>query len=87
VSVGRATGYGLDDPDLIPANAIIFSSPQRPNRSEAHPASYSVSIWGYFPGVKQPEREADHSSLSSAYVKNVRAILPLPLCLHGIALK
>jgi hypothetical protein len=38
--------------------------------SGAHPASYSVSTRGWFPGVKQPDRETDHSPPTSAEVKN-----------------
>jgi hypothetical protein len=37
--------------------------------SGAHPASYPLSIGGFSPGVKRPEREANHSPPSSAEVK------------------
>jgi hypothetical protein len=40
------------------------------NGSGAHPASYPMGIGGSFPGGKAAEREADHSSPSSAEVKN-----------------
>jgi hypothetical protein len=33
---------------------------------------------GYFPGLKRPGREADHSSPSIADVKNDVAVPPLP---------
>jgi hypothetical protein len=36
--------------------------------------------------VKQPTCEADHSCPSSAEIKNVGAIPPLPRCLHGMVL-
>jgi hypothetical protein len=37
-----------------------------------HPASYQIGIGGGgpSPGIKRPEREADHSPPSSAEVKN-----------------
>jgi hypothetical protein len=37
----------------------------------AHPASYPMGTMVPFLGVKQPDREADHSPPSSAEVKNV----------------
>jgi hypothetical protein len=43
-----------------------------------HPASYQWVSGAIFPRVKGPGREADHSSLSSAEVKNGGAIPPLP---------
>jgi hypothetical protein len=46
--------------------------------SEAYPASYSAGTAAGFLGVKRPGREADHSSPSSAEVKNDGAIRPLP---------
>jgi hypothetical protein len=38
--------------------------------SGAHPTSYPVSTRGSFLEVKRPGREADHSSTSSAALKN-----------------
>jgi hypothetical protein len=43
----------------------------------AHPASYSMGVGGFPPGVQRPGREADHSPPSSAEVKNGRAVLPI----------
>jgi hypothetical protein len=66
-------GYGLDDRGSrvrFPAEAGNFSLHHRvQNGSGAHPASSPISIMGSFPGVKQPGREADHSSPSSAEIK------------------
>jgi hypothetical protein len=76
-SVGTTTGYGLDGPGTIPGRAGFFSSPQSPNRLWSSPSH---------PGVKWPGHEADHSSPSSAEVKNGGAVPPLPICLHGIVL-
>jgi hypothetical protein len=45
----------------------------------AEPASYPTGTVGVSPGVKRQGCEADHSSPSSAEVKNGRAIPPLPL--------
>jgi hypothetical protein len=41
---------------------------------------------GSFLGVKRAVREADHLPPSSAEFKNVGAIPPLPIYLHGIVL-
>jgi hypothetical protein len=47
--------------------------------SEAHPVSYPMGTGGSFPwGIKQQRRQADHSSPSSAEVKEGGAIPPLP---------
>jgi hypothetical protein len=45
----------------------------------AHPTPYPVGTRGNFPEVKKPGREGDHSSPSSAEVKNGAAV---PLLLH-----
>jgi hypothetical protein len=45
--------------------------------SGAHAASYSVGTGGFFPGVKRPGPEADHSPPSSVEDKNDGAIHPL----------
>jgi hypothetical protein len=37
----------------------------------AHPASYTMSTGGSFPGVKRQRREADHSPLTNAEVNNM----------------
>jgi hypothetical protein len=72
-SVGTALGYGLDDRGSrfrFPAGAGNFSLHHRVQiGSRAHPASYPVGTRGFFPGVKRPGREADHSPPSSAEVK------------------
>jgi hypothetical protein len=38
----------------------------------------SNGYWGSFPGVKRPERVADHSPQSTAEVKNGGSIPPVP---------
>jgi hypothetical protein len=44
------------------------------------PASFS-------PGVKRPDREADHSPASSADVKNTRSYTSIPpISIHGVVL-
>jgi hypothetical protein len=74
-SVGIVSGYGLDN------RAIDVRSPTWTRDfscnlcvqtgSGAHPASYTVSTGGLFPGGKaRPGRDADHSSSSSAEVDN-----------------
>jgi hypothetical protein len=64
-SVGIATGYGLNDRGVrvqVPIGARMLSSPYLP-----------VLYWGppiqWIPGVKRPEREADHSPPTNAEVK------------------
>jgi hypothetical protein len=64
-----------------------FSSPRRPDRlwGSTHPPGQWVP--GVLsPRVLRPGREADHSRLSNAEVKNFGTILPLPKCLHGTVL-
>jgi hypothetical protein len=66
-------------PGSIPVKRC-FWSPLRPVLG----LLFSV-YWGLFPpGVKRPGREADHSLVSSAEVKNAGAIALLPLHLHGV---
>jgi hypothetical protein len=90
-SVGIALGYGLDDRGSrvrFLAGAGNFSLHHRvQNGSGAHPASYPMGTVGSFPGVKRPGREADHSSPSSAEVKNAWSYTSTaPICLHGVVL-
>jgi hypothetical protein len=53
----------------LPAGAGNFSLHRVRNGSGAHPASYPMGTRGSFPGVKAAGRETDHSSPTSAYVK------------------
>jgi hypothetical protein len=46
--------------------------------SGAQPASYPMGIGGSFLGVKRPGRKVNHSTPSSAKVKNGGARPPLP---------
>jgi hypothetical protein len=90
-SVDIALGYGLDDRGSgvrFPAGARNFSLHHRvQNGSEAHPASYPTGTRGSFLGVKRPGREADHSSPSSADVKNAWSYTStFPIRLHGVVL-
>jgi hypothetical protein len=55
--------------------------------SGAHPDSYPVGTRGSFPGGKAAGREADHSPLSSAEVKNAWNYTSTPrIRLHGVVL-
>ena len=58
-SVGIATSYGLDGPEIESRWGQDFPHPG------AHPASYTMGT-GSFPGVKGPGRGVDHPPLSSA---------------------
>jgi hypothetical protein len=72
--VGIATGYGLDDRGVcvrVPVGLRIFPKSSRPALGFTQPHIQCVP--GLFPrvGVKQPEREGDHSPLASAEVKKM----------------
>jgi hypothetical protein len=74
-SVSIVSDYGLDDRAIgvrSPAGAKYFSSNLSIQTSSgAHPASCTMDTGGPFPGGKaRPGRDADHSPLSSAEVKN-----------------
>jgi hypothetical protein len=89
--VGIALGYGLDDRGSrirFPAGAGNFSlhHPVQ-NGSGAYPASYTMDTRGFFPGVKAVGREADHSPLATAKVKNAWTCTSAPpIRLHGVVL-
>jgi hypothetical protein len=56
--------------ELAENSINIFSNYTADNGSGAHPASYTMSTGGSFPGGKErPGRDADHSPPSSAEVK------------------
>jgi hypothetical protein len=63
-SVGMATGYGLDYRMIsvrFPTRARNLPLRRRVQTgSRAHPTSYPMGTGDSFPGVKRPEREADH---------------------------
>jgi hypothetical protein len=71
ISVGTVTSYGLDYPGSgfrFPVGVGNF--PHRiQTGSGVHPASYTISTGGSFPGVKRPGGEAEQS-LPTAEVKN-----------------
>jgi hypothetical protein len=48
------------------------------SRSVAHKPSYTMSTGGCLPGVKRPRHGADNSPQSSAEVKKIGAVAPLP---------
>ena len=49
-----------------------------------HPESHSVGAEEFFPGVERSERDGDHSSPSSAEVKNEWSCVSIPLVCHPI---
>jgi hypothetical protein len=61
----------------FPSRAGNFSLHRVQNGSGAHPVSCPMGSGFSFPGVKRPEREADHS-LSSAELKNARSYTSTP---------
>jgi hypothetical protein len=66
-SVGIATRYGLDIPEIESRWGARFSAPVQTG-SEAHPASCTMGT-GSFPGVKWPGRDVDHPPSFSAELK------------------
>jgi hypothetical protein len=71
-AVSIATGYGLDDQGVgvrFPVEAKNFTSPCRPDRLWAHPASYPMRTGGFLLGVKRQGREADLWHKTNAEVK------------------
>jgi hypothetical protein len=84
-------GYGLDDWGSrvqFLVGAENFSHHHLTQKgSGAHPASCTVGTRGSITGVKRPGREADHSPLSSAKVKEcVDLYLHSPMHIHGVVL-
>jgi hypothetical protein len=49
-----------------------------------NPVSYPMGTGGSFPVVKKPRREGDHSSPSSAEVKNAWSYTSTPTLLYGV---
>ena len=74
-SVGIATGYRLDVPEIESHCGLNFPHPSRP--VPGHTLLYNCyRVW--FPGVKRPGRVADHPHPSSAEIKEK---VVTPLCL------
>ena len=58
-SVGIATRYGLDGPEIESRRGGARFSAHAQTGPEAHPASCTMGT-GSFPGVKRPGRGVDH---------------------------
>jgi hypothetical protein len=82
------TGYGLDDRgSIFSRGKRFFSIPQFPDRLSDPPRFLYISYTEAFSmRVKLPKNETDHSHPSSEEVKNIDAIPPLPIRLHGVVL-
>jgi hypothetical protein len=72
-SVGVALGYWMDGRGSI----FLYSTTSRPALGPTHPPIQWV-LAVVSPGVKRQRLEDDHSSSSSAEIKNGVAILALP---------
>jgi hypothetical protein len=88
-SVGKATGYGLDDRMIgvrFPAGAGNFALRHRVQTSSvAQPASYPMGTRTLSLGLKRPVREADHSPPSSVEVNEcVEIYLHSPIAIFII---
>jgi hypothetical protein len=69
----------------VPPNVGSILLSNTPSPSGSHPASYRM---GRGDGIKRQEREADHSPLSSAEVKDAWSYtFTSPIRLHGVVLK
>jgi hypothetical protein len=91
-AVGTAIGYGLDGLRVgvrVPVESRIFlSTSSRIVLGQTQPPIQWVP-GALSPGVKHPEHEteADHSSSTSAEIKNTWIYKSIsPICLHGVAL-
>jgi hypothetical protein len=68
-----ATCYGIDDPGSLPGGGKIFLF-STAYRLAVAPTPHPIQ---WIPVAKQPGREADHSPLFSAEVRDGGAIPPL----------
>jgi hypothetical protein len=66
-SVGIATCYGLDGPEIESRWGARFSAPVQTN-PVAYPASYTMGTWSFME-LKRPRRGVDHPPLSSTKLK------------------
>ena len=73
-TVGIATPYGLDGPEIESRWGARFSAPVQAGPG-VHPASYTMGI-GSFSGVKRPVCGVDPSAPSSAEVKERVELYP-----------
>jgi hypothetical protein len=75
----RRYSDGLHGRGSLPGIGKILSNPQRPDRLWGPPNLLASGYRRLIPWVvKRPRREADHSPPSTAEVKNVGAMPPLP---------
>jgi hypothetical protein len=78
ISLVRGVGIaGRPGFDFRQCKIFLFSTASRPALGSTQPPIQWVQ-WAFSPGVKQEEREADHSAPSSAEVKKGEAMTPLP---------
>jgi hypothetical protein len=79
------TGYELEDRDSYPGKEwiiffVIKSIP--PLVATQFPVKWTQK--GFWQEIKRPDLESDHSLLLEEMLRMCGAILPLPICLHGI---
>jgi len=61
---------------------LDFLHPSRPALGLTLPPVQWVP--GFFPGLKQPGHEVDHSPQSSVEIKEWICVSPPPMCLRGV---
>jgi hypothetical protein len=81
-AVGIATGYWLDVRGVevrVPVGSSISLLHIVQTGYGVHPTSYPMGTGALSPGVKRPEREADHLPPTSAEVKKTWVYTATPL--------
>jgi hypothetical protein len=63
---------------MVPSRAIDFPLPKSPDRTVAHPISYTVGTWGFVLAVKRPGLEGDTHFLLVPKLETREHKIPIP---------